>query len=154
MQFADVASFNIMPPQASQALKTALFLAASLTGYESDREPLWREWKRLLYSEFNPPRNLDQLAANMKESWRMLGMAGTPTSSPVSVTRPRGRSGLSTMLREAPPSTEYFHQNNRSFLRPPNLSKRESFRFKELNFQKLKFAVLSNLSLLTFSFIT
>ena len=81
-------------------------------------------------------------------------MAGTPTFSLVSVTQPRGGSGLSMRLREVPPSTEYFHQNNRSFLRPPNLSKRESFPFKELNFQKLKFAVLSNLSLFTFSFIT
>ena len=33
----------------------------------------WSEWKRLLYAKFQPPRNLDQLADNMKKSWRMLG---------------------------------------------------------------------------------
>ena len=36
-------------------------------------ENLWREWKRLLYAEFDPPRNLAQLEANMKASWRILG---------------------------------------------------------------------------------
>ena len=51
-------------------------------------------------------------------------------------------------------TTQQQQQNNRSFLRPPNLSKRESFRFKELNFQKCKFPILSILTVFTFSFIT
>ena len=35
-------------------------------------ENLWTAFKRLLYSKFKPPKNLDQLAVNMKKAWKIL----------------------------------------------------------------------------------
>ena len=35
-------------------------------------ENLWKQWKRLLYSQFHPPRILDELARNIRESWKVL----------------------------------------------------------------------------------
>ena len=61
---------------------------------------------------------------------------------------------LSTRPKVAPPSTKYLNKTNRSFSRPPHLSKRESFRFQELKFFKWKFPIFSILSLLTFPFVT
>ena len=45
-------------------------------GQSPDQNPienLWREWKRIMATKLKPPKNLDQLAHNMRVSWLILG---------------------------------------------------------------------------------
>ena len=67
--FSAVASLAIMPAQAGDSLKTAV-LHLRKSGITAKNV---HAQTGVSGSVFSTPRNLDQLADNMKESWRMLG---------------------------------------------------------------------------------
>ena len=107
--FSAVASLAIMPAQAGDSLKTAV-LHLRKSGITAKNVHAQTGVSGSVFS--TPSSSRLGTWISWLTTWRSPGgcWGGTPTFLPLSVTLSRGESRLSTKLREAPPSTEYYQQ--------------------------------------------